>query len=212
MTRAMPPKAVKKARPADSGVSSDIRLIAGLGNPGAGYAQTRHNAGFWFADRLAAVFGGQFRSESRYHGEVAQLDIAGNRLWVIKPDTFMNRSGLAVHALAAFYKLAPQQVLVAHDELDLPAGTVRLKRGGGHGGHNGLRDLHRCLGPDYARLRIGIGHPGHKDMVLDYVLGKPIAADARAIEDAIEDSVAAMRVLYDGGWDRATQGLHRRGA
>lgn len=185
-----------------------IALIAGLGNPGAGYAQTRHNAGFWFADRLAAVFGGRFRSESRFHGQVARIGIAGENLWLLKPDTFMNRSGLAVQALAAFYKLPPAQILIAHDELDLPPGTARLKRGGGHGGHNGLRDLHRCLGPDYARLRIGIGHPGHRDMVLNYVLGKPSASDARAIEAAIDDSVAAMRVLFEGGWDRATQTLH----
>ena len=189
-------------------MTSDIRLIAGLGNPGAGYAQTRHNAGFWFADRLAAVFGGQFRSESRYHGEVAQLDIAGNRLWVIKPDTFMNRSGLAVQALAAFYKLAPQQVLVAHDELDLPAGTVRLKRGGGHGGHNGLRDLHRCLGADYARLRIGIGHPGTKDQVLDYVLGRPSRADDGAIRDAVDDGLRALETVLRDGWDAAMKQLH----
>lgn len=185
-----------------------IRLVAGLGNPGAGYAATRHNAGFWFVERVAEAFGASFRDQSRFNGEVAELGAGGQRLLLLKPTTFMNRSGTAVQALAAYYKVEPAQVLVAHDELDLPPGTARLKRGGGHGGHNGLRDLHRCLGADYARLRIGIGHPGTKDQVLDYVLGRPSRDDDRAIRDSVDNGLRALEIALRDGWDAAMKQLH----
>jgi PTH1 family peptidyl-tRNA hydrolase len=184
-----------------------IRAVVGLGNPGAEYERTRHNAGFWFVDRLAAR--GSFRVESKFQGELAKLRIGGQDLLLLKPATFMNRSGQAAQALATFYKIAPEQILVAHDELDLPPGTARLKRGGGHGGHNGLRSLHQHLGENYARLRIGIGHPGHKDQVLDYVLGRPGATDLAAIEDALARAQAALdTLLATSSWDKAAQQLH----
>lgn len=194
-------------------MSQSVALIAGLGNPGAGYAATRHNAGFWLVDELARRAGANWRMESRYNAEIARARIAGEELWLIKPMSFMNRSGQAVRALAGFYKIPTEQVLVAHDELDLAPGVIRFKRGGGHGGHNGLRDLHRHLGSaDYARLRIGIGHPGHRDAVLDYVLGKPQAGDARAIEDAIAAACDATETLLRKGWEHAFNELHSRDA
>jgi PTH1 family peptidyl-tRNA hydrolase len=185
-----------------------LRAVVGLGNPGSEYAQTRHNAGFWFADRLAAAGGAAFRSEPRFHGEFAKLRFAGNDLLLLKPATFMNRSGTAAQAMAAYFKIAPESVLVAHDELDLPPGCVRFKRGGGHGGHNGLRDLHRHLGDAYARLRIGIGHPGHTDQVLGYVLGRPSADQRAAIDAALDDAVSALATMMTDGWDKALQKLH----
>jgi PTH1 family peptidyl-tRNA hydrolase len=187
---------------------AELRAVVGLGNPGAEYELTRHNAGFWFVDQLAAAARADFRVESRFQGVLAKARIGGTDLLLLKPATFMNRSGQAAQALAAFYKLAPEQILVAHDELDLPPGTARLKRGGGHGGHNGLRSLHQHLGESYARLRIGIGHPGHKDLVLDYVLGRPGKADAQAIEDAIVRAESALATALSQSWDKAAQQLH----
>ncbi|MBL6750187.1 MAG: aminoacyl-tRNA hydrolase [Nevskia sp.] len=187
---------------------SPIRAVVGLGNPGAEYERTRHNAGFWFVDRLAEAAHAGFRVESKFLGALAKARVGGQDLLLLKPATFMNRSGQAAQALAAFYKLAPEQILVAHDELDLPPGTARLKRGGGHGGHNGLRSLHQHLGEAYARLRIGIGHPGHKDRVLEYVLNRPGAADQAAIDDALARAQAALQTLLASGWDKAAQQLH----
>lgn len=183
-----------------------IRAVVGLGNPGAGHARTRHNAGFWFADALAAQRKAAFRVESRFHGELARIGADG--ILLLKPGTYMNRSGQAAQAVMAFHKLAPEQILVVHDDLDLPPGTVRLKNGGGHGGHNGLRDLHANIGETYLRLRLGIGHPGHKDQVLEYVLQRPSAADEKAIHGAIDAAVAAFDVLLTHGWDKAVQQLH----
>ena len=185
-----------------------LRAIIGLGNPGGEYARTRHNAGFWFVERLADAQRGVFRTESKFQGELARVRIGGADLILLKPSTFMNRSGQAAQALAAFYKLAPEEILLAHDELDLPPGTARLKRGGGHGGHNGLRSLHQHLGESYARLRIGIGHPGNKDLVLDYVLGRPSLADQQAIDDSIARAAAALETLMAQSWDKASQQLH----
>ncbi len=187
-----------------------IRLVAGLGNPGAGYAATRHNAGFWLADRVAEAFGGSFKPQPRFSGELAEVSVGGRRLLLLKPDTFMNRSGRAVQALAAYYRIAPAEILVAHDELDLPAGVARLKHGGGHGGHNGLRDIHRCLGPDYRRLRLGIGHPGTREQVHDYVLGKPSRADEQLIRNAVDDGLRAIETMLRDGWDAAMKQLHTR--
>lgn len=185
-----------------------LRAIVGLGNPGADYAATRHNAGFWFVERVAAACGAAFRNESRFHGELARGRLEGVDLLLLKPSTFMNRSGQAAQALAAYFKLPVDSLLIAHDELDLPAGTVRLKRGGGHGGHNGLRDLHAHLGEQYLRLRIGIGHPGHKDRVLGYVLGRPTAAEQQAIDSSLDEAVAALKTMLTSGWDKAVQALH----
>jgi PTH1 family peptidyl-tRNA hydrolase len=185
-----------------------LRAVVGLGNPGPEHERTRHNAGFWFVDRLAAEAGAGFRVEPRFRGWLARVRRAQRELLLLKPSTYMNASGEAVQALAAFYKLTPGELLVVHDELDLPPGTARLKRGGGHGGHNGLRSLHQHLGADYLRLRIGIGHPGHKDRVLAYVLGRPSAVEQQAIEQALARATEALDCLLGQGWDKATQLLH----
>jgi len=186
----------------------ELRAVVGLGNPGAEHEHTRHNAGFWFVDQLAEAARADYRVEFKFQGVLARARVAGHDLLLLRPGTFMNRSGQAAQALAAFYKLAPEQILVVHDELDLPPGTARLKRGGGHGGHNGLRSLHQHLGENYARLRIGIGHPGHKDQVHDYVLSRPSVSDLRLIEDAIERAEAALATLLTQTWDKASQQLH----
>jgi PTH1 family peptidyl-tRNA hydrolase len=187
-----------------------LRAIVGLGNPGAEYERTRHNAGFWLVDRLAAQHKGSLRMESKFQGELGRVNIGGAEVLLFKPMTFMNRSGEPAQKLVQFYKLAPEDLLFAHDELDLPAGTVRLKSGGGHGGHNGLRSLHQHLGADYLRLRIGIGHPGHKDLVHDYVLGRASKADEALILDAIDKAAAAIPVWLSQTWERAVHQLHSR--
>lgn len=187
-----------------------LRAIVGLGNPGADHARTRHNAGFWFADRLVEKFGGSFRREARFHGQLAETTVGDRRLFVLKPETYMNASGRAVQALMAFHKLAPGEILVVHDELDLPAGAARLKLGGGHGGHNGLRDLHAQIGPDYRRLRLGVGHPGEKHLVTNYLTsGRPSAEDQKLIDDAIAVAVDTLPLALQH-WDKATQQLHSR--
>jgi PTH1 family peptidyl-tRNA hydrolase len=189
-----------------------IRLIAGLGNPGPEHESDRHNAGFWFADAVARAHGGAWRRESRFHGEVARASVGGAEVWLIKPATYMNRSGQAVSAIARFYRIAPAEVLVVHDELDLPPGTARLKRGGGSGGHNGLKDVSAALGtPDYARLRLGIGHP--RDLhpgreVVDYVLQRPSRAEQQAIDERIDAALGIVPLLAAGQWERAGQTLH----
>jgi PTH1 family peptidyl-tRNA hydrolase len=189
-----------------------LRAIVGLGNPGAEYAATRHNAGFWFVDALANSQGASFRAERKFSGDTARVEVAGADLVLLKPSTFMNRSGQSVQALAAFYKLAPAEILVVHDELDVPLGSARFKQGGGPGGHNGLRSLIEHIGPDFARLRIGIGHPGHKDRVHDYVLSRAGKGDEAAMQQAIEAALAALSTLVAGGWDRAVQQLHTTSA
>ena len=191
-------------------MSIDLKAIIGLGNPGTEHARTRHNAGFWFADALVEKCGGSFRKEARFHGLLAETTVGGQRLFVLKPQTWMNDSGRAVQALMAFHKLAPDQILIAHDELDLPAGVARLKVGGGHGGHNGLRDTHEQVGPDYRRLRIGVGHPGEKHLVTNFLTsGRPSAADQKLIDEAIAAAVEAMPLALDH-WNKATQQLHSR--
>ena len=191
-------------------MATDLKAIVGLGNPGADYERTRHNAGFWFVERLADKHGGSFRKEARFHGELASVEVESTRLLLLKPSTWMNGSGRAVQALMAFHKLAPAQVMVAHDELDLPAGTVRLKVGGGHGGHNGLRDTHAQIGADYRRLRIGVGHPGQKELVTDYLTsGRASKADQALIDEAIAAAVEAMPLML-ANWEKATQQLHSR--
>ena len=187
-----------------------IKLIAGLGNPGAEYARTRHNAGFWFVDELARAHGGSWRRESKYQCELARVRIGTGELWLMKPQTYMNRSGAAVQAVAAFYRIAPGQMLVAHDEIDLPPGVVRLKQGGGHGGHNGVRDVIALLGPDFWRLRIGVGHPGSKDQVIDAVLDRASAPEQQLIDAALARAYAALPELLQGGAQQAMKLLHTR--
>lgn len=190
-------------------MSSRISLIVGLGNPGASYENTRHNAGFWFVDKLAREASGSFRSESKFHAEVCKLSLHGESCWLCKPDTWMNRSGQAVAAIARFYKIPVDEILIVYDEIDLPPGTVRLKNGGGHGGHNGMRDVISHLGSkDFLRLRIGVGHPGHSDQVSDYVLGKPSASDRRLIDDTIDAGLAVMPLVVKGDTETAMQRLH----
>lgn len=187
----------------------DIRLIVGLGNPGARYADTRHNAGFWFVDAIARQTGVTLRPEPRFHGEAARTTLDGRELWLLEPTTFMNRSGQSVAALARFYKIAPEQILVAHDEIDLPVGQIKLKFAGGHGGHNGLRDLHAHLGtPNYWRLRIGIGHPGNKDQVADYVLHPPSKPEREQLEIVIDEARRLFPTLLRGDATAVMNHLH----
>ena len=194
-----------------SALSFDIKLIVGLGNPGPKYSETRHNAGFWFVEDLAGLYRERFLPERHFHGEVARIHVDGRDIWLLKPETYMNRSGLAVVSLASFYKIRPDQILVAHDEIDLKAGTARLKSGGGHGGHNGLRDIISHLGTkDFQRLRIGVDHPGSKDLVVDYVLKRPDSKDRQAIEDAIADALRVMPKIAVGDWERAMHQLHTK--
>ncbi|MGV6809932.1 MAG: aminoacyl-tRNA hydrolase [bacterium] len=185
-----------------------IRLIIGLGNPGEQYANTRHNAGFWLIDQLAEYGRVSLRKDIKFSGEVAKIQLAGQSVWLLKPQTFMNRSGLAAHQLANFYKIPPEMILVVHDELDLPVGTVRLKAGGGHGGHNGLRDLHAQIGKNYWRLRLGIDHLGDKHQVSNYVLSKPSQVDAQAIQQGISTCLAHIDQIVQGDMQAAMQILH----
>lgn len=191
----------------------DTRIaLIGLGNPGPAYADTRHNAGFWLADRFAAVHQATFRVEPRFFGELARTRVGGSEVLALKPATFMNRSGQAVNALAHFYKLTPDQILVAYDDLDLPVGTVRLKLGGGHGGHNGLRDIHKPLGEGYRRLRIGIGHPGDRERVLSYLTReRPTRQEQDAVDASLTRALEALDIWFAQSWDKAVQALHTSG-
>ncbi len=190
---------------------SDIRLVVGLGNPGGRYEDTRHNAGFWFVDRVASAQGASFRAQHKLFGELADVRLGSTVVRLLKPMTFMNESGRAVGAVARYYDLTPDQVLVAHDEIDLPPGTVRIKRGGGHGGHNGLRDIIPQLGaPDFARLRIGVGHPGTKEQVIGYVLARAGKDETKAIDDSIERASGHFEDMILNGLDRVMNELHRR--
>lgn len=193
-------------------MSAAVVLIVGLGNPGPQYETTRHNAGFWFVEQVAQEYGGQFRPEAKFHGEVAQVSIGGRQVWLLKPQTFMNRSGQAVAALARFYKISLDQILVVHDELDLPPGTARLKQGGGHGGHNGLRDIVAQVGGrEFMRLRLGIGHPGNSRQVSDYVLSRAGAEDQRLIEVSLDEAKAVLPQVVEGEFQKAMNALHTQG-
>ncbi|MGF1644708.1 MAG: aminoacyl-tRNA hydrolase [Thiotrichales bacterium] len=185
-----------------------IQLIVGLGNPGPQYDQTRHNAGFWFVDELARRHRGQFRRESRFSAEQARIQVDGHELWLLKPQTFMNRSGQAVRPFLDYFKVEPAATLVAHDEIDLAPGIGRLKLGGGHGGHNGLRDLIQHLGAEFWRLRVGVGHPGQRDQVVEYVLNRPGADDQRLIEDTISRGAELLPEFVRGEFAKAQQRLH----
>lgn len=179
------------------------RLIVGLGNPGRDYEETRHNAGFWFCARLAQTWGGALAMESRFHGIVGR---SSKQIWMLLPQTYMNRSGQAVGALARFHRIDPAEILVVHDELDIPPGQLRLKFGGGMGGHNGLKDITAHLGTqDYWRLRIGIGHPGDRNEVANYVLKPPRREEQTEIESAIERAITVWPHIEKGEWNAAIQ-------
>jgi PTH1 family peptidyl-tRNA hydrolase len=185
-----------------------LKLIIGLGNPGEEYARTRHNAGFGFVEELARRHGGAFRLETRHRGELARIKIGAADLWLLKPMNFMNRSGSAAQSVAAFYKASAPEVLVAYDDLDLPAGVARLRESGGAGGHNGMRDVIAQLGPDFWRLRLGIGHPGHRDKVLGYVLSRPPIEEDILIRQSIDAAADILPVLLTEGPQQAMHRLH----
>ena len=192
-------------------MTTGIRLIVGLGNPGREYEATRHNAGFWWVDAAAAGKSASFKPEKKFHGLAARLAVSNREVWLLKPETFMNLSGRSVSALAGFYKIAPDEILVVHDELDLPPGTVRLKKGGGHGGHNGLKDIIAQLGtPEFWRLRLGIGHPGNRDAVVNFVLNAPQHGELALIDAAVETSLAALPQLLSGDFPAAMVKLHTK--
>lgn len=192
-----------------------IKLIAGLGNPGAEYKNSRHNAGLWMVDSIARKAGATLRNEARFHGLTARARFNSEDIWLLQPHTFMNRSGRSIAAVARFHKISPDEILVAHDELDLPPGAARLKFGGGSGGHNGLKDISACLAtPQYWRLRIGIGHPrdqltdGAKPDVINFVLNPPCRQEKALITEAIDHSLSVMPWIISGATERAMAQLH----
>ena len=187
-----------------------LKLIIGLGNPGEQYARTRHNAGWWFLDALLARAHGSWRHERQLKADLARARVAQSDLWLAKPTAFMNRSGGPAAAIAQFYRIAPQEMLFVHDDIDLPPGAARLKQGGGHGGHNGLRDVIEHLGADFWRLRLGVGPPVSRDLVLDAVLDRPTAAEQLLIDEAMQRGLDALPELLSAGAQRAMHQLHRR--
>ncbi|KMW74860.1 peptidyl-tRNA hydrolase [Photorhabdus luminescens subsp. luminescens] len=189
---------------------SNIKLIVGLANPGAEYAQTRHNAGAWYVDLLARSRNQSLKEENKFFGYTARINICGHDVRLLVPTTFMNLSGKSVAALASFYRIQPDEILVAHDELDLPPGVAKMKLGGSHGGHNGLKDIQNKFGnnPNFHRLRIGIGHPGDKNKVVGFVLGKPPASEQKLIDDAIDEALRCTDILMKQDMDKAINRLH----
>ncbi|MCF7985272.1 MAG: aminoacyl-tRNA hydrolase [Thiohalocapsa sp.] len=186
-----------------------IRLIVGLGNPGAQYESTRHNAGFWLVERIAERHRGQFRNESKFHGMLCRVTVGSAEVRLLKPATFMNHSGRAVAAVVRYFDIPPEQILVAYDELDLPPGRLRLKRGGGHAGHNGMRDTIAALGsPEFWRLRIGIGHPGDKQQVVAYVLSRASGEESASIDEALDEAESSLDELIEGKFQLAMNRLH----
>ncbi|TDB54317.1 aminoacyl-tRNA hydrolase [Photorhabdus khanii] len=189
---------------------SNIKLIVGLANPGAEYAQTRHNAGAWYVDLLARSHNQSLKEESKFFGYTARINMCGHDIRLLVPTTFMNLSGKSVAALASFYRIQPDEILVAHDELDLPPGVAKMKLGGSHGGHNGLKDIQNKFGnnPNFYRLRIGIGHPGDKNKVIGFVLGKPPTSEQKLIDDAIDEALCCTDILMKQDMDKAINRLH----
>lgn len=186
-----------------------IQLIVGLGNPGPDYETTRHNAGAWFVEMLAKEYSVELKSEAKFLGKVGRIQFNHQQYWLLIPTTFMNRSGLSVKTLINFYKIPPEEILVAHDELDFPPGTTRLKKDGGHGGHNGLRDIIQQLHTrNFHRLRIGIGHPGHRDQVTDYVLNRPTKKEFDLIMNSIDAAKMVLPSFLSGDFQQAMQLLH----
>ena len=189
-----------------------IKLVVGLGNPGPEYMDTRHNAGFWWADALADRLGATWKSDSKFHGDVAKFSQQGQEGWLLKPMTYMNDSGRSVLALAHYFKILPEQMLIVHDELDLPPGSARLKQGGGHGGHNGLRDIAAHLTtPNFWRLRLGIGHPGDRNKVVSFVLHQPSRPEQELILGAMDRALEVLPHLLGGNMAAAMQKLHSPG-
>ncbi len=188
-----------------------LKLIVGLGNPGQKYAQTRHNAGFWFMDELCSHYNVQLKEQKKFHASACKATIEGKELWLLKPATFMNLSGKSVAALANFYKIQNDEILVVYDELDLPVGSAKIKKGGGHGGHNGLRDIIAMTGSkDFYRLRLGIGHPGDKSKVVSWVLNRATTDDEISIQQAIKKSLMVLPDLLHGKLEKATKELHTK--
>jgi len=188
---------------------SEIKLIVGLGNPGKEYSNTRHNAGFWWVDELTRIHNVNFKADSKFHGLVARANLHGHEVHLLKPQTFMNISGRAVGAVAQFYKIEPAQILVVHDELDLPPGSAKLKLGGGHGGHNGLKDIIAHLGTkDFWRLRVGIGHPGERNEVSNYVLNAPRKEEQTLIDEAMQRAQEVAPLIIEGKLESAMLKLH----
>ncbi|OTA16276.1 peptidyl-tRNA hydrolase [Xenorhabdus vietnamensis] len=189
---------------------SNIKLIVGLANPGAEYAQTRHNAGAWFVDLLAQRHNQSLKEESKFFGYTTRININGQDIRLLVPTTFMNLSGKSVLAIASFYRIQPDEILVAHDELDLPPGVAKMKQGGSNGGHNGLKDIQNKFSnnPNFHRLRIGIGHPGDKNKVVGFVLGKPPASEQKLIDDAIDEALHCTDILIKDGMNKAINRLH----
>lgn len=189
---------------------SEIKLIVGLGNPGDKYAETRHNAGEWLVERLAHRFNTTLNPENKFFGKIARTLVNGKEVRLLVPTTFMNLSGKAVAALSGFYRIKPEEILVIHDELDLPPGSAKLKLGGGHGGHNGLKDIVAKLGNNnnFHRLRLGIGHPGHRDLVAGYVLNKPSPSDRQALEKALDEATDCVEMIFKDGMVKATNRLN----
>ncbi|MGI9234699.1 MAG: aminoacyl-tRNA hydrolase [Woeseiaceae bacterium] len=191
---------------------NDIRIIAGLGNPEEQHERTLHNAGFWFVDALARKYGGVFRYEKKFDADYCRINLHGDDVWLVKPQSFMNLSGGPVRAVLDYYRLKTDELLVAHDEIDLPPGTTRFKKGGGHGGHNGLRDIIRHCGADFVRLRIGVGHPGEKSKVTNYVLKRASGDVESQILDTVAAAMDVMPTLLDNGLSAAMKELHTREA
>ncbi|MEM8984486.1 MAG: aminoacyl-tRNA hydrolase [Pseudomonadota bacterium] len=191
-------------------MTTTLKVVAGLGNPGTEYECTRHNAGFWFVDELARRSGESFRSESRFNADICRVRIAGESIWLIKPMTYMNRSGGPLRQFLDYYKLPVDALLVAHDEIDLPVGDVRLKEGGGHGGHNGLRDSIACLGAGFYRLRIGVAHPGSRDEVVSYVLRKASAAEQTELDTVVDKAADVVPIMVADGFPIAMNKINRR--
>lgn len=189
---------------------TNLSIIVGLGNPGDRYDRTLHNAGFWFVDAVARKYGGDFRYEKKFDAECCKVSISGDDVWLVKPQSFMNLSGGPVRSALDYYRLNAQHMLVAHDEIDLPPDTVRLKKGGGHGGHNGIRDVMQHCGPDFMRLRIGVGHPGDKSGVTDYVLKRGSPDVEAAVEQNIAEALGVMPMLVEHGLGAATKELHTK--
>jgi len=189
-----------------------IKLIVGLGNPGKDYQPHRHNVGFWFCDALAHLYSGTFKKETKFFGEVAQVNIAGSNLRLLKPNTYMNRSGQSIQSIAKFYQINTDEILVAHDELDLNPGVARIKFSGGHGGHNGLRDTIKAFSSnDFYRLRIGIGHPGDRSKVADFVLHTPNKSEVEPIQTALVNSLNVIEQVIKGDIEPAMKTLHTQG-
>lgn len=189
---------------------TQLSIIAGLGNPEDKYERTLHNAGFWFVDAVARKYGGDFRYEKKFDAECCKVSISGSDIWLVKPQSYMNLSGGPVRAALDYYRLNARHLLVAHDEIDLPPGIVRLKQGGGHGGHNGIRDVMQHCGKEFMRLRIGVGHPGEKDKVTGYVLKRPAMSIASAVQQNVDEALDVTPLLIEDGLNAAMKALHTK--